>query len=193
MTIRINRVYTRSGDAGETSLVGGTRVSKGEARIAAYGDLDELNCCLGLAREELTSELAGLLPVLEGLQQDLFRVGSLLATPEDLPDRSRYLLAGDDVAKLEEWCDHYGTALPELTSFVLPGGSRAAAALHLARAVCRRAERSLVRLEQDLKTAGKRQPEPELLKYLNRLSDLLFILARWSLRAEGKDELLWLK
>ncbi|HEX2450968.1 MAG TPA: cob(I)yrinic acid a,c-diamide adenosyltransferase [Gemmatimonadales bacterium] len=167
------KIYTRSGDEGDTGLFGGGRVPKHHPRVAAYGDVDELNSAIGLARATAPADLADQL--LESVQRDLFAIGGHLATPD--PERvSRTLekaaLSDDRVAEFERAIDAADAELPPLTAFVLPGGTPKAAALHLARTVCRRAERSVVRL------AREAEVPPLFLVYLNRLSDLLFTLAR---------------
>lgn len=198
--VTINRVYTRHGDAGETRLVGGQPVSKDDARLEAYGTVDELNAVLGLARasvEELLARPAppgvptGEGPTLEGLsrsllrvQHELFNLGSLLATlPEDLHERQPRVTEAE-VRMLEIEIDAWDH-LPTLRSFVLPGGCRANAELHLARTVCRRAERLLV-------AASKRAAiEQVALRYLNRLSDALFVWSRAVSALAGAPEVLW--
>jgi cob(I)alamin adenosyltransferase len=176
----LTRIYTRAGDAGETSLGDGSRVSKTDPRIEAYGAVDELNSVLGLA-------LAGGLPDefrpwLERVQNDLFDVGADLSVPlED--ERERLRVRTEQVERLEELCDLVNERLEPLKSFVLPGGTEAAARLHVARAVCRRAERRAVDL------AGQGSVNAVALAYLNRLSDLLFILARAA--NSGTEEPLW--
>ena len=165
--MRISKVYTRSGDNGETSLVGGSRVSKASLRVAAYGDVDELNSALGLARAQLADEEID--QVLLSIQNDLFTVGGDLASPREV----QVPRMGESFVKtLEENADRFLAGLEPLKEFILPGGSPAGAALHLARAVARRAERQVVALSQT------EDINPQILIYLNRLSDLLFILAR---------------
>lgn len=168
--VRLDRIYTGGGDTGETSLGDGSRVAKDDARIVAMGDVDELNAALGLAILEADADLA---KALTGVQNDLFDVGADLAVP--LPDqagRSRLRITPAYGAALEAWIDRANADLPPLTSFVLPGGTPLACRLHVARAACRRAERSVV-------TLARHQPvTPELVIYLNRLSDLLFVLSR---------------
>ncbi|MCC6953320.1 MAG: cob(I)yrinic acid a,c-diamide adenosyltransferase [Deltaproteobacteria bacterium] len=186
MTFRINRVYTRSGDKGETGLVGGKRVRKDDARVAAYGDVDELNSAIGLAKERLTAPTASLRPLLEYIQQELFDLGSELATPPEAEYPGMWRAAPSHAEQFERLCDRYGEALPELTSFILPGGSELAAMFHLARTICRRAERTVVTLNAREGDGGE-----HVMIYLNRLSDLLFVLSRWVLAAEGKDAPLW--
>ena len=187
MSFRINRVYTRTGDDGTTALVGGTRVSKANPRVAAFGDLDELNALLGVVKERLPVSARELLPLIEQVQQELFDLGAGVATPDSAGEVPQ--IAGSCIEQLETWCDHYNNTLPELTSFVLPGGDEGTALLHLARTVCRRAERQLASL---CDRAGGSDERSLPLIYLNRLSDLLFILARWTLAQEGKEAPLWI-
>ena len=176
--VRLTKIYTRGGDRGETSLGDGARVSKLDPRIAAYGDVDELNSLIGVV---LAGELAvELREVLERVQNELFDVGADLSVPF-AGDDDRLRVAQAQVDQLERDCDRFNEALPELTSFVLPGGTDSAARIHVARAVCRRAER----------TALHAPVNPRAIVYLNRLSDLLFILARAVNAAAGRDEPLW--
>ncbi len=193
MGIKINKVYTRSGDEGETGLVGGARVAKCDPRVASFGDVDELNSVLGLVKAQLKaadSESELLKEVIEYIQQELFDLGSELATPPNAHYPTMWHAAEEHILNLEKLCDHYSAGLPELPSFILPGGSSLAAVLHIARCVARRAERTLVALQMSLLAQG--QPFNGMtLRYLNRLSDLLFILARWTLAQEGKNEPLW--
>ena len=186
MSIRINRVYTRSGDKGETSLVGGSRVSKSHPRVCAYGDVDELNAVLGCVKERVNQRTEKLRSLLEQLQQELFDVGSELATEQAY--EGMWNASESDVTRLEKLCDSFGEGLPELKSFILPGGSELVSFLHLARTVSRRAERSLVALNEN----GE-ELNPYLIHYLNRLSDLLFVLCRWSLAQEGVEAPLWVQ
>lgn len=177
--VRLTRIYTRAGDAGETSLGDGSRVPKLDCRIAAFGTVDELNSLIGLV---LAGEVAAeLRPVLERVQNELFDVGADISVPFGIADRLR--VARTQIEALEADCDRFNAELPELKSFVLPGGSEASARLHVARAVCRRAERAV------LEAAEQVELNPLVIVYLNRLSDLLFILAR-SANA-GQDEPLW--
>lgn len=194
-SFRINRVYTRSGDGGNTGLVGGNRVSKANLRIAAFGEIDELNSLLGYVKEKLSLQTKELFPLLEFLQQELFDLGSQLATPPESIYEGMWQAAPNHVERLEKLCDEYGAALPELTSFILPGGSEIAALFHLARSVARRAERTIVALGEQEKAVDEKSnaAEHELLKYVNRLSDLFFILARWSLVKDGKEAPLWVQ
>lgn len=183
MSFRINRVYTRSGDDGLTGLVDGSRVEKSDLRVWSYGEIDELNSVLGCLKEELKDKK--LKEVIEFLQQGLFDLGSELATAIEYPQM--WKCSEEHVLQLEKLCDHFGDGLPELTSFILPGGSKTAGWFHLARCVARRAERVIVDLDLQLNKAFNKN----IIKYINRLSDLLFILARYTLEIEGKDAPLW--
>ncbi len=176
------KIYTRTGDSGETSLFDGTRVLKSEARVSTYGDVDELNAFLGLARASTTDEQLG--AMLERIQRDLFALGSRLADPSHkIAGRvTKAAVTPDDIARLEGWIDTLETDLPALRRFILPGGATAGAALHVARTVCRRAERAMVALGE---------LEPELLVYVNRLSDLLFVMARAANHRAGAPEAEW--
>jgi cob(I)alamin adenosyltransferase len=179
--VRLTRIYTRAGDAGETSLGDGRRVPKTDPRIEAYGTVDELNSLLGLVLAgDLPREFR---PWLEGIQNDLFDLGADLSVPLEDERRERLRVASGQVERLEELCDLVNDRLDPLTSFVLPGGTETAARLHVARAACRRAERRVVALAQ------AESVNPVVLGYLNRLSDLLFILARAA--NAGSDEPLW--
>jgi cob(I)alamin adenosyltransferase len=179
--VRLTRIYTRGGDRGETSLGDGSRVSKLDARIAAFGAVDELNSQLGLV---LAGDVPDAFrPWLERVQNDLFDAGADLSVPFAAGDRLRITQAKVD--GIERLCDELNAPLPELKSFVLPGGSETAARLHVARAVCRRAER--VALAAD----AEHGVNPLVLTYLNRLSDLLFIAARAANAAADRDEPLW--
>ena len=174
--VRLTRIYTRGGDRGETSLGDGSRVAKTDLRIAAAGDVDELNSLVGWAAVPAEGELRS---TLERAQNDLFDLGADLATPET-PGRERLRLTQEQVETLERHCDAANADLEPLKSFVLPGGTELAARLYLARAICRRAERRVLRVEG---------VSPLVAVYLNRLSDLLFILARAA--NAGGDETLW--
>jgi cob(I)alamin adenosyltransferase len=182
------KIYTKTGDEGQTSLFGGQRVSKDDARVRAYGDVDELNAVLGLAISLEPSQFDS--RSLATIQRDLFTIGAELATPD--PNklgkalaRSGAAINPSDVAGLEEMIDAHEAKLPPLKNFILPGGTPKAAAFHLARTVCRRAERSVVTLARD------QSINPSIIHYLNRLSDLLFVLAR-SVNAEaGKPDITW--
>lgn len=186
MAIRINRVYTRTGDQGQTGLVGGHRVGKDDLRIECYGTVDELNATVGLARLHTGTEaLAPLDAILRRVQNELFNLGSLLATrAEDLHPRQP-VIEDRHVERLEQEIDRFNAGLPELRSFVLPGGGAAAAHLHLCRTVCRRAERLTVHLSRGETVM------PEAIRYLNRLSDALFVFARWAAHTGGEPEPLW--
>jgi cob(I)alamin adenosyltransferase len=179
--VRLTRIYTRGGDAGETSLGDGSRVSKLDPRIVAYGTVDELNSALGVV-------LTGGVPpelraVLERLQNELFDLGADLSVPAEVEGRLR--VEQPLVDRLEADCDRFNADLPELSSFVLPGGSATAAGLHVARTICRRAEREAIA------ASGSVDVSPLVVVYLNRLSDLLFILARAANALSGHDEPLW--
>ena len=180
--VRMDRIYTRGGDGGETSLGSGARVPKDDPRIEAYGDVDELNAVLGLALARGVPEPAA--SWLAQLQTELFDLGADLAGPLD-DARERLRVTAAQVERLEAWCDEANERLPMLRSFVLPGGTEAAALLHLARTGCRRAERRAVAL------AAREDVNAEALAYLNRLSDLLFILARAANATAGAGEPLW--
>lgn len=179
--VRLTKIYTRGGDAGETSLGDGSRVSKLDARIAAYGTVDELNAAVGVV-------VAGGCPetireVLVRVQNELFDLGADLSVP--IENAARLRVTQEQVDRLEDECDRFNAELPDLKSFVLPGGTEAAARLHVARTVCRRAER------EALVAAGAHDVNILAIVYLNRLSDLLFILARAANAAEGLAEPLW--
>jgi cob(I)alamin adenosyltransferase len=183
--VRLTRIYTGGGDAGETSLGDGARVSKLDARIAAYGTVDELNAAIGMALAADCPE--SIRAVLDRVQNELFDLGADLSVPVDpsAEHDSRLRISQGQVEALEQDCDRFNSELPELRSFVLPGGSEAAARLHVARTVCRRAEREAIA------AANVYELEPKALVYLNRLSDLLFILARAANAAESSEERLW--
>jgi len=178
------RIYTKTGDSGETSLFDKSRVLKSHPRVEAYGDVDELNACLGAARA------AGADPdldaVLETIQRQLFAVGARLADPAArIAARvEKAIVQSADVERLENWIDSFEQALPPLRKFILPGGSVCGAWLHLSRTVCRRAERKVVGL-------GEAAVEPIVVVYLNRLSDLLFVMARTASHRQGSPETEW--
>ena len=179
--VRLTRIYTRGGDAGETSLGDGSRTSKLDCRIGAFGTVDELNAAIGVVLAgDCPPELA---EVLTRVQNELFDVGADLSVPWGVTDRLRVEQALVD--RLEAECDRFNAGLPELRSFVLPGGTETAARLHVARTTCRRAERDALEASQQLEI------NPLVLVYLNRLSDLLFILARSANALAGGDEPLW--
>lgn len=165
--MRITKVYTRGGDRGETSLIGGKRVSKASARVDAYGEIDELNSVIGIVRGHIEDdEIDG---ILKQIQNELFTLGADLASPEDVEGPR---IKEEHVGRLERTIDHFLKSLPPLKEFILPTGTPPTAFLHLARTVVRRAERSIIRL------AGEERVSPEVLAYVNRLSDLCFVLAR---------------
>ena len=179
--VRLTQIYTRGGDAGETSLGDGSRVSKLDARIVAFGTVDELNAALGaVLAGDVPDELR---PPLDRVQNELFDVGADLSVPGEVDGRLR--IDQPLVDRLEQDCDRFNADLPELKSFVLPGGTQAAARLHVARTICRRAERETLRASET-HVLG-----PFVAVYLNRLSDLLFILARAANMLAGRDEPLW--
>ena len=189
MAIRITKVYTRTGDRGETALVGGRRVAKDSQRIVAYGAIDELNSVLGIVRalatKESTKGAARLVELLKRLQNELFDLGSELATPPDMDYEGMWRVSEAEVLDLERPIDECQTTLEPLKSFILPGGGAAGAFLHQARTVCRRAEVETLRLSR------AEAVSPFVLRYLNRLSDLLFVLARWIAKQDGEPEYLW--
>jgi cob(I)alamin adenosyltransferase len=188
--VRLNRIYTKAGDGGETRLVGGQKVAKHSPRIEAYGTVDELSSCLGLARAALATApvpagAADLSEVIRRIQNELFNLGSDLATlPEDRHPKQPIIEARHVVA-LEREIDAWNESLPELRSFVLPGGGWVASTLHLARTVCRRAERLVVGLRASEAVGA------DVLPYLNRLSDALFVMSRHASRLYGEPEPLW--
>lgn len=174
------KIYTKTGDKGQTGLFGGGRVSKDSPRIEAFGTIDELNCLLGLARTDAGDDEA--VTILESIQQELFAIGTELATPDSTKNPIA-TIGGEEVGRLESWIDRLEEELPELRNFILPGGSRCGARLHLARSVCRRAERNVI-------AAGRESDiSANVVIYLNRLSDLLFVLARYeNHRSEEREE-----
>jgi cob(I)alamin adenosyltransferase len=189
--VAINRVYTRTGDKGETGLAGGQRVAKDSLRIEAYGTVDELNATIGVARataEEAVgshTKLAELDTILKRVQHELFNVGSILATlPENVHPRQARVTQ-TEITRLETEIDRMNAGLPALRSFVLPGGCRLNAELHVCRTVCRRAERVCVAL------AREERVDAETIQYLNRLSDALFVWSRWASHTLGVSEILW--
>ena len=179
------KIYTRTGDAGQTGLFGGGRVSKDNIRIEAYGTVDELNSHLGLVRSDMSvGPHVAIGDILERIQNELFVLGSDLATPLDgRPEVPR--IEKSAVSQLEKDIDAVDEQLAPLTQFILPGGCLIASELHIARTVCRRAERRVVSL------AGFEPINESVIVYLNRLSDLLFMLARWANQVEGTQELPW--
>ena len=178
------KIYTRTGDAGETGLFGGARVSKDDPRVEAYGTVDELNASLGAARSHAPSRQTD--QFLLQIQSDLFTLGAELACVSGKEDKLRLALLGDtDVERLEGWIDQSESPLAPLQNFVLPGGCACAAELHRARTICRRAERRTL-------SAGRSAPvRPAVVIYLNRLSDLLFVLARYENHVAGVSDVAW--
>ncbi len=183
------KIYTKTGDKGETSLYGGTRVSKAAARVESYGTLDELNAFIGLAKAEISDEKV--FNQLQKIQFDLFTVGSEAATPTDKlllangKSRLDLMISEKEITELELWMDDFDAELEPLKFFILPSGGKAAASIHVCRTVCRRAERAMVHLNET------EEVRPELIKYLNRLSDYLFILARYISKISGEKEEYW--
>jgi cob(I)alamin adenosyltransferase len=184
--VTLNRIYTRTGDEGTTGLVGGERVKKNSIRVNAYGDVDELNSYLGLCVTIASDKsFATILEKLTVIQNELFDLGSELASPGSLGGPGIPTTTADQVARLEAWIDQLNEGLPTLQSFVLPGGSLLNAHLHIGRTICRRAERTILELHET-------EPVPTHLRhYMNRLSDLLFVMSRAAASLEGKKEILW--
>jgi cob(I)alamin adenosyltransferase len=180
----MTKIYTKTGDRGDTGLFGGPRVSKDDPRIEAYGTLDELNAAIGVARAAETSGEAD--TTLARIQCQLFDVGAELATP-DAKAHDMERIGGAQVSELEQAIDRFEADLEPLKQFILPAGSEVSARLHFARTICRRAERCVVSLRKQPDVSVRK----ELLVYLNRLSDLLFVLARWSNRQAGAEDELW--
>ncbi len=178
------KIYTKTGDGGETGLVDGSRIRKDHARVAAYGDVDELNAGIGVARTHADEELSQLL---DGVQRDLFAIGAQIADPraQVASRKEKAALAAGRIVDLERAIDAREAQMPPLTAFILPGGTPLAASLQVARTVCRRAERSVLALGRTDKV------DPLILVYLNRLSDLLFVLARHANHVAGRPEPKW--
>jgi cob(I)alamin adenosyltransferase len=189
--MRITKVYTRTGDAGQTRLAGGQQVWKDSLRVEAYGTVDELNASIGLVRAmnadsiAASSASAQLEADLRWVQNKLFDVGSILATAPGQTFKNMPTVTAKDVTKLERMIDRCQKDLAPLKEFILPGGGKVSATLHQARTICRRAERICIRLTRE------EAVEAELNKYLNRLSDALFVLARWVAKTQGEPEFLW--
>jgi cob(I)alamin adenosyltransferase len=178
------KIYTKTGDAGTTGLFGGPRVSKDDVRICAYGSVDELNAVLGIARSTPLPE--SLDAMLDQVQHQLFSIGAELATPN--PDEHHLKWDGEPhVSQLEKWIDAMESELPPLRSFILPGGSPQASHLHLVRTICRRAEREIVRLSHDPRVSDV----SHIIIYLNRLSDMLFVMARRANRFQNVADVPW--
>ena len=187
--MRITKVYTRTGDKGTTRLVGGQKIAKDHLRIECYGTVDELNSVVGLARafnkDEGVAEATELDEILHTIQDRLFDIGSILASPPGEESDAMKSMLGDEVEALESLMDTCQAKLKPLKEFILPGGGKVGAFLHQARTVCRRAERLCVRL-------NKEEPVPEeVLRYINRLSDVFFVLSRWIALSQNEDETLW--
>ena len=190
MAIRITRVYTRAGDAGDTALVGGKRVPKDSLRIEAYGTVDELNSIVGLTRvfnneAPATAARDRLETMLKRLQNELFDLGSELATPPESFYEGMFRVGAEEVTALEQLMDECQKDLEPLQSFILPGGGRVSGFLHQCRTVCRRTERIVLRLGREEEIG------PWPLRYLNRLGDLFFVLSRWIGKLSGESEYLW--
>jgi len=177
------KIYTKQGDTGQTSLFGGVRAEKNDPRIVAYGTIDELNSILGIVISHQPSDTG--LKILKDIQQSLFVVGADLATPEDKKKRIERI-DQPEIDQLENWIDELQDHLPDLKSFILPGGTHVGAHLHLARTVCRRAERAIVSCKQ------QKSVSENLLIYINRLSDLLFVMARYENYQSGETETPWI-
>ncbi len=183
------KIYTKTGDQGETSLYGGNRVSKASARVEAYGTIDELNSFIGVTKAEISDEKV--LKQLKKIQFDLFTLGSESATPTDKmllgngKNRLDLMISDKEITELENWMDDFDAQLEPLKFFILPGGGKTAALAHVCRTICRRAERNLVYLKdsEDVRS--------ELIKYLNRLSDYFFVLARYLSKISGEQEEVW--
>jgi cob(I)alamin adenosyltransferase len=184
--VTLNKIYTRTGDTGSTGLVGGARIEKDAAKVEAYGDIDELNAQLGVCKE-LANETAAtlILDMLITIQNELFDIGAELATPSEAHWEGMLKAQAHHVKQLESWIDKLNEPLPILRSFILPGGSLLSAQIHVARTVCRRAERHICKLNK-LEAVS-----PFILQYVNRLSDLLFVMARAVVHAKRKPEYLW--
>jgi cob(I)alamin adenosyltransferase len=178
------KIYTKTGDRGDTRLFDGTKVRKHDDRVEAYGDVDELNSFIGAAASFLKDE--GLASMLAEVQKDLFSVGAQLADPGfKNQSRAKFHISPERIAALEHAIDNFETELPPLRQFILAGGGTSGALLHVARTVCRRAERRVVSLSE------KVEVNPSVIEYLNRLSDFLFVLARVVNHREGKEEIPW--
>lgn len=185
------RIYTRTGDTGQTSLLGGTRVSKSDPRLDTYGTVDELNAHLGVTRafvhhlrgqENLAQFCQETEERLQDIQSQLFNIGSHLACEKDKFRQNLPHITEQHILNLEQYMDSMTSSLPELRSFILPGGTVVAAQLHIARTVCRRAERHMISLDS---------VDPLLVRYINRLSDYLFVLARYANHQQGEDDIVW--
>lgn len=184
------KIYTKTGDNGQTSLYGGTRISKASARVEAYGNIDELNSAIGVALSYIDNE--NLTPQLKKIQYDLFTLGAEVATPHDKlflangKTRLPIIINSDEIKELEQWIDEIDAQLEPLQHFILPSGGKSSAHLHLARTICRRAERGIVFLHENEKLRN------EIIIYLNRLSDYLFVIARFAAKIDGQEETFWI-
>jgi len=184
--VKLSKLYTRAGDAGETGLVGGKRVVKASPQVHAYGDIDELNSWIGMIRTQLRGQSAiDADTALHEIQQELFDIGAELATPHESEWKPPTIITESEVAALEKQIDVWTASVPELKSFLLPGGSQLMSTIHITRTVCRRAERSIVGYSQE------ESVRPVILIYLNRLSDWLFAFARHCSEITGEAEHLW--
>jgi cob(I)alamin adenosyltransferase len=183
--IALNRIYTKTGDKGQTSLAGGRRVAKDDPRIECYGTVDELTAFVGLAGISAEASIPELAVILRRVQHELFNLESILATPPEDVHPRQPRITDAEIAKLEREIDAANAELAPLRSFVLPGGSRLNTELHVCRTVCRRAERAAVGLAREQEVPG------EALRYLNRLSDALFVWSRWVNHRLGVEEVLW--
>lgn len=188
------KIYTKTGDQGKSSLFSGERVPKNHPRIKAYGDVDELNSVIGAMIAVLPPGTEGARSQLNAIQSDLFRAGAVLATTAESDRNSRLRpITAEDIHRLEDLIDAMQVDLPELKSFILPGGHMSSAFAHMARTICRRVERGVVTLVEgaDGRAPDKRPAAADLLIYLNRLSDYLFMVARYCNAAAGVDDVLW--
>lgn len=178
------KIYTKTGDKGQTSLLGGTRVSKGHERVEAYGTLDELNSFIGLIRDQITGEHYKTL--LKTIQEKIFIAESRIASDPKIKTKKLPVIVEQDIKVLEDEIDEMNKSLPGLRHFILPGGAAVVSYCHIARTVCRRAERTVIRLKE------KNQEDIIIMKYLNRLSDYFFVLARKSGHDSGAEEIQWI-
>lgn len=184
--VRLNKIYTCTGDDGSTGLVGGARIKKASLKVSAYGDVDELNAHMGACRTlSMAATDSTIHDIIARIQNELFDIGAELATPADAHWSGMLKAGPQHVAQLESWIDSLNATLPTLSSFILPGGSPLNASLHIARTVCRRAERSILALHEHEPVSA------EIVRYINRLSDLLFVMARSVIISEALPEYLW--